>query len=70
MEWVHCRGQLVKKKVNYPANRKGYHLIIDDVPAWVGRQGGEPMFGEATVAAIQEMLPAMDNRQKLMALAA
>jgi YgiT-type zinc finger domain-containing protein len=71
MECIYCRGKLVQKKVSYTANRKGYHLIIDDVPAWVCEQCGEPMFSEATVDAIQEMLQEMDNRQeKLMALAA
>jgi YgiT-type zinc finger domain-containing protein len=71
MECVHCRGRLAKKKASYTANRKGYHLIVDDVPAWVCEQCGEPMFSEATVDAIQEMLQEMDNRQeKLMALAA
>ena len=71
MECLYCHDQLGPKKVSYTANRKGYHLIIDDVPAWVCEQCGEPMFGEATVDAIQEMLPEMDARQeKLMALAA
>jgi YgiT-type zinc finger domain-containing protein len=71
MECLYCRGQLVSRKVSYTANRKGYHLIIDDVPAWVCEQCGEPMFAEATVEAIQEMLREMDTRQKkLMALVA
>jgi hypothetical protein len=54
-------------KKSGPTNR----AIRDDVPAWVCEQCGEPMFGEATVDAIQEMLQEMDNRQeKLMMLAA
>lgn len=61
MECLYCQGKLVKKQVSYTANRRGYHLIIDDVPAWVCQQCGEPMFDEETVDAIQAMLREMDN---------
>lgn len=71
MECLYCRGELQRKLVNYTANRNGYHLIIDDVPAWVCNQCGEPMFDEETVTAIQAMLTEMDShRHKLTALAA
>jgi len=56
MKCLYCRGQLVQKQVSYAANRKGYHLIIDDVSAWVCEQCGEPMFDAETVDAIQGML--------------
>jgi len=70
MECLHCQGQLIRKKVSYTANRKGYHLIIDDVPAWVCEQCGEPLFDETTVEAIQAMLKQMDtHRARLIALA-
>lgn len=60
MECLHCQGTLVRSTVNYTANRKGYHLIIDDVPAWVCEQCGEPLFDEATVNAIQKALHEVD----------
>ena len=70
MECLYCQGQLVRKKVSYTANRQGYHLIIDDVPAWVCEQCGEPLFDETTVEAIQAMLKQMDtHRARLIALA-
>ena len=56
MECLYCKGKLVRKSVSYTATRKGYHLIIDDVPAWVCEQCGEPLFEDATVDAIQDML--------------
>ncbi len=56
MKCLYCKGNLVRKTVSYTATRKGYHLIIDDVPAWVCEQCGEPLFDEATVDAIQAML--------------
>jgi YgiT-type zinc finger domain-containing protein len=71
MECAYCQGQLVRKQISYTANRKSYHLIIDDVPAWVCEQCGEPMFDEETVDTIQAMLHEVDQRlEKLAALAA
>ena len=62
MECLHCQGTLVRKTVNYTANPKGYHLIIDDVPAWVCEQCGEPLFDEETVDAIQKALQEVDTQ--------
>jgi YgiT-type zinc finger domain-containing protein len=62
MECLYCKGVLVRKTVSYTANRKGYHLIIDDVPAWVCDQCGEPLFDEATVDAIQQALQGVDEQ--------
>ena len=70
MKCLHCEGALEQTQISYTANRKGYHLIIDDVPAWVCQQCGEPMFDEATVDAIQEVLTELDRRlEKLTTLA-
>lgn len=62
MECLHCQGRLVQKRMSYTANRNGYHLIIDDVPAWVCEQCGEPMFDEETVNIIQAMLREVDKQ--------
>ncbi len=67
MECVYCQGTLTRKRVSYTATRKGYHLIIDDVPAWVCEQCGEPLFDEETVEAIQEMLREVDARVEKLA---
>ena len=69
MECLYCRGVLVHKKISYAATRKGYHLIIDEVPAWVCEQCGEPLFDEETVDAIQEVLQGVDNRLEKSVLA-
>jgi YgiT-type zinc finger domain-containing protein len=61
MECLYCRGTLVRERVSYSATRKGYHLIIDDVPAWVCEQCGEPLFDENTVEAIQKLLQGVDT---------
>jgi len=69
MECLYCKGTLVREKVSYAATRKGYHLIIRDVPAWVCEQCGEPLFDEQTVDAIQEVLQGVDTRLEKSALA-
>jgi len=68
MECFYCRGELVRKRISYTATRKGYHLIVDEVPAWVCEQCGEPLFDEQTVDAIQEVLLGVDTRLKESAL--
>jgi len=69
MECLYCRGVLVRKRISYTATRQGYHLIVDEVPAWVCEQCGEPLFDEETVDAIQEVLRGVDTRLKESALA-
>ena len=56
------------KEISYTAFRQGYHLIIDDVPAWVCEQCGEPLFDEQTVDVIQDMLRAVELRLKKLAV--
>lgn len=62
MECLYCKGVLVRKSISYTANRERYHLIVDEVPAWVCDQCGEPLFDEATVDAIQDVLRGVDAR--------
>lgn len=40
--------------------RHGYHLLIDDVPAWICTQCGEVYFEEDEVNTIQDMLKDVD----------
>ena len=69
MECLYCRGVLVRKRISYATTRKGYHLIIDEVPAWVCEQCGEPLFDEETVDTIQEVLRGVDARLRKSNLA-
>jgi len=62
VECLYCKGTLIRKRTSYTATRKGYHLIIDDVPAWVCEQCGEPLYEEETVEVIQKILQGVDAR--------
>jgi len=62
MKCLYCGGTLRKGKTSYTVNRKGYHLIIDEVPAWICEQCGEVMFDESVVEAIQDLIREVDSR--------
>jgi YgiT-type zinc finger domain-containing protein len=51
---------MLKGTTTYTANRHGYHLLIDGVPARICKQCGEVFFEEEEVAAIQTMLKEID----------
>ena len=59
-----------KKGVAYTVNRKGYHLFIKEVPAYVCEQCGEKYFEERDVAAIQKMLEKLEENLKAISKAA
>lgn len=61
MDCLSCGGRLARSKTTYTASRRGFHLILDDVPAWVCEQCREPLFDEATVTEIQRMLSAVEQ---------
>jgi len=48
-------------------DRKGVHLSLDRVPAWVCKQCGEPYFEAAEVDAIQAILKAIDKQAERFA---
>jgi YgiT-type zinc finger domain-containing protein len=62
MECLYCKGEMQGDKTTYPINRKGYHLLIEDVPAYVCKQCGESYFGEDEVDAIQNLIEDMDKK--------
>lgn len=44
----------------YTFNKRGYHLVLDDIPAWICAQCGEPYFEGEEVDAIQSVLNGLD----------
>jgi YgiT-type zinc finger domain-containing protein len=59
MEW---------KAAPFQVDRKGYHLTLEAVPAWVCRQCGEPYFEEREVDRIQDVIRQMDQRTEELAV--
>ena len=62
MKCLMCGGAMGKKSVAYTVDRKGYHLFIEKIPAYVCTQCGERYFDEKEVAAIQNMLRVFEEK--------
>jgi YgiT-type zinc finger domain-containing protein len=67
MKCLLCSGEMEKAKVAYTVNRKGYHLFIEKIPAYVCSRCGEQFFEEKEVCAIQNMLKVFEeNLEKVI----
>jgi len=60
LECFYCKGNMVRGKTSYALSRRGYHLLIDEVPAWVCQQCGEVYFEGGEVDAIQDLIKTLD----------
>ena len=66
MNSFHCQAELQRGTTTFTDSRKGYVLVLQDVPAWVCPQCGEPLLEEAAVEGIQTVLRTLDEQvQKL-----
>lgn len=62
MRCLLCNGEMEKAMVAYTVDRKGYHLFIEKIPAYVCSQCGEKYFEEKEVEAIQNMIKALEEK--------
>ncbi len=62
MKCLYCQGTMKKGMTSYNVNRKGYHLLLDKVPAWICGQCGEPCFEEPEVQSIQDVIRGIDRQ--------
>jgi len=62
MKCLFCKGEMEKAAVAYTVDRKGYHLFIERIPAYVCSQCGERYFEEKEVDAIQNMLKTFEEK--------
>lgn len=70
MKCLFCNGEMEKTSVSYTVDRKGYHLFIEKIPGYVCSQCGEKHFEEKEVAAIQNMIKALEEKLKDVSVAA
>ena len=64
MECFHCKGKMVKGNAPFSADRDGYHISWEAIPAWVCTQCGEALFEEKEVNHIQKALQKIDQETK------
>lgn len=62
MRCLLCNGEMEKATVSYTVDRKGYHLFIEKVPAYICSQCGEKYFEEKETEAIQNMIKALEEK--------
>ncbi len=70
MKCMQCRGEMTRGTAPLHIDRKGCHLVLDNVPAWVCDQCGESYFEEQEVDTIQELIQAIDNKTQELRLTA
>ena len=64
MKCIHCQGIMKKGTAPLHIDRKGCHLTLDNVPAWVCSQCGEAYFEETEVTAVQELITVIDQKSQ------
>lgn len=69
MRCIHCRGVMKKGTTPFHVDRKGCHLTLDAVPAWVCEQCGESYFEEKEVDTIQTLVTSLEEKVHALALA-
>ena len=69
MKCMHCQGEMEKTTAPFHIDRKGMHLSLDDIPAWVCKQCGEPYFEETEVDTIQAIIKTVDQQANKLAKA-
>ena len=62
MKCLHCQGEMRRKTIPFHIDRKGCHLTLDNVPAWVCSQCGEPYFAEEEVDAMQDLIRFIEQK--------
>lgn len=70
MKCIYCQGEMKKGSTPFHVDRKGCHLTIDEVPAWICDQCGEPYFEEKEVDTIEELVLAVEQKMQKLDLAA
>jgi YgiT-type zinc finger domain-containing protein len=70
MKCTYCQSKMERGTAPFHIDRKGYHLLLDAVPAWVCSQCGEAYFEEAEVDAIQAVIRSVDSQTEKLATTA
>jgi len=67
MKCIHCQGEMKRGTTPFHVDRKGCHLLLDAVPAWVCIQCGEAYFEDNEVDAIQELVQSVEKKASALA---
>ena len=70
MKCIYCQGEMKRSTTPFHVDRKGCHLVLDAVPAWICKQCGEAYFEEIEVDAIQELVRSLEQKAQALSLIA
>ncbi len=70
MKCIHCQGDMRRGTTPFHVDRRGCHLMLDAVPAWVCKQCGESYFEENEVDAIQSLVDSLEQKTQALVLTA
>jgi YgiT-type zinc finger domain-containing protein len=68
MRCIYCRGEMERKTAPFQIDREGYHLTLEEVPAWVCGQCGECYFEDREVDRIQAVISTVDEKAREIAV--
>ena len=67
MKCIYCKAEMMKSTASFHIDRKGVHVSLDDVPAWVCPQCGEAYFEEQEVDSMQALVRAVEKQKEKLA---
>ncbi|MFW5692726.1 MAG: type II toxin-antitoxin system MqsA family antitoxin [Thermoguttaceae bacterium] len=67
MKCIHCQGEMKRGTAPLHIDRKGCHVMLEAVPAWVCTQCGEPYFDEEEVDAIEDLVESIEQKTEALA---
>lgn len=70
MKCIHCQGKMKRGSSPFHIDRKGCHVTLDNVPAWVCGQCGEVYFEEKEVDAVQSLIKLIDQKAEELEMTA
>ncbi len=53
---------MTKGRTPFHVDQKGFHVVLDSVPAWVCAQCGEAYFEETEISAIQDLIRSLQEK--------
>ncbi len=70
MKCMYCQTEMKRGSVPFHIDRKGVHVSLDEIPAWLCSQCGETYFEEKELDSMQALVKAIkEQTQKFSKIA-
>ena len=67
MKCIHCKAEMKKGTAPFYIDRKGLHITLDKIPAWLCPQCGETYFEEKEVNSMQALIKTVEEQSQKFA---